>query len=61
MSATKSVADPVAALKEAHRAMWADGDYSAVARLMEDVPPHMLSAVGVATIGCSTSRPGRET
>jgi ubiquinone/menaquinone biosynthesis C-methylase UbiE len=27
--------------------MWADGDYSAVARLMEEVPPHMLSAVGV--------------
>jgi SAM-dependent methyltransferase len=47
MSATKSAADPVASLKEAQRAMWADGDYSAVARLMEDLPPHMLSAVGV--------------
>jgi ubiquinone/menaquinone biosynthesis C-methylase UbiE len=47
MSATKSAADPVATLKQAHRATWADGDYSAVARLMEEVPPHMLSAVGV--------------
>ncbi|HTX31237.1 MAG TPA: class I SAM-dependent methyltransferase [Solirubrobacteraceae bacterium] len=47
MSATKSAADEVATLKEAHRAMWADGDYSAVARLMEEVPAHMLSSVGV--------------
>jgi SAM-dependent methyltransferase len=48
MSATKSEADPVAALKEAQRMMWADGDYAAVARLMDEVPPaHMLSVVGV--------------
>jgi SAM-dependent methyltransferase len=48
MSATKSKADPVAALKEAHRAMWADGDYAAVARLIDEVPPaHLLAAVGV--------------
>jgi SAM-dependent methyltransferase len=47
MNATTSAADPVDALKEAHRATWADGNYSAVAQLMEDVPPHMLSAVGV--------------
>jgi ubiquinone/menaquinone biosynthesis C-methylase UbiE len=48
MSATKTQADPVAALKEAHRTMWADGDYAAVARLIEEVPPaHMLAAVGI--------------
>jgi ubiquinone/menaquinone biosynthesis C-methylase UbiE len=48
MSATKSEADPVASLKQAHRTMWADGDYAAVARLMDEGPPaHMLSAVGV--------------
>lgn len=47
MSTTKSEADPIASLKQAHRAMWADGDYAAVARLMEEVPPHMLAAVGV--------------
>ena len=47
MSAVKSAADPVASLKEAHRKMWADGDYAAVARLMDEVPAHMLSAVGV--------------
>ena len=48
MSATKSEAGPVASLKEAHRTMWADGDYAAVARLIGEVPPaHMLSAVGV--------------
>jgi SAM-dependent methyltransferase len=47
MTATKSQADPVASLKQAHRKMWADGDYAAVARLMEEVPPHMLAAVGV--------------
>jgi SAM-dependent methyltransferase len=48
MSATKSQADPVALLKEAQRAIWADGDYAAVARLMDEVPPaHMLAAVGV--------------
>jgi ubiquinone/menaquinone biosynthesis C-methylase UbiE len=48
MSATKSKADPVASLKEAHRTMWADGDYAAMARLIDEVPPaHMLSAVGV--------------
>jgi ubiquinone/menaquinone biosynthesis C-methylase UbiE len=48
MSATKSQADPVASLKEAHRTMWADGDYAAVARLIDEVPPaHMLAAVGV--------------
>jgi SAM-dependent methyltransferase len=48
MSTTKTQADPVAALKEGHRAMWADGDYAAVARLIDEVPPaHMLAAVGV--------------
>src|ERR1700733_3064619 len=48
MSAANSEADPVASLKEAHRAMWADGDYAAVARLMDEgAPAHMLSAVGV--------------
>jgi ubiquinone/menaquinone biosynthesis C-methylase UbiE len=48
MSAVKSAADPVASLKEAHRRMWADGDYAAVARLMDEgAPAHMLSAVGV--------------
>jgi ubiquinone/menaquinone biosynthesis C-methylase UbiE len=48
MTTTKSEADPVAALKEAHRTMWADGDYAAVARLIDEVPPaHLLSAVGI--------------
>jgi SAM-dependent methyltransferase len=48
MSATKSEADPVASLKEIHREMWADGDYAAVARLMDEgAPARMISAVGV--------------
>jgi ubiquinone/menaquinone biosynthesis C-methylase UbiE len=48
MSATKSEADPVASLKQAHRTMWADGDYAAVARLIDEVPPaHLLAAVCV--------------
>jgi SAM-dependent methyltransferase len=48
MSATESKADPVASLKQAHRTMWADGDYAAVARLIDEVAPaHLLAVVGV--------------
>src|SRR5215210_4661414 len=36
------------ALKGAHRATWAAGDYAAVAEVIDEVPPrHLLDAVGI--------------
>jgi SAM-dependent methyltransferase len=44
-----TTADPVAALKAAHRLTWAAGDYASVAQHVENAPPaHVLAAVGVA-------------
>jgi SAM-dependent methyltransferase len=40
--------DPIAALKDIHRATWAAGDYASVAEHIDDVPPtHLLAAVGI--------------
>jgi SAM-dependent methyltransferase len=46
---TTSTTDAVAALKRVHRDTWADGDYPAVAELIDDTPPAaVLDAVDVA-------------
>jgi ubiquinone/menaquinone biosynthesis C-methylase UbiE len=48
MSTTAATSHPVAALKLAHRATWAAGDYAAVARHIADRPVgHALSAAHV--------------
>jgi SAM-dependent methyltransferase len=51
MSTTASQSDPVAALKLAHRATWAAGDYPAVARHIADGPVH-------AALAAARVRPG---
>lgn len=48
MSTTTATPSAVAALKDQHRATWADGDYAAVAELIADAPPAaILDAVAV--------------
>ena len=50
MSTTTAPSDPVAALKLAHRATWAAGDYAAVARHIADRPVRdALAAARVQT------------
>ena len=42
---------PVAALKRTHRAVWASGDYSAVAELIDEAPPRDLLSRVLITPG----------
>jgi len=43
-------ADPVAALKDVHRATWAAGDYASVAEHIDETPPaHLIDAVGISS------------
>src|SRR5919198_834637 len=47
MEVTMAVTE-IDALKGAHRATWAAGDYAAVAEMIDEVPPrHLLEAVGI--------------
>ena len=45
---TTSITTELDALKVAHRAVWAAGDYAAIAELIDEIPPrHLLDRVGV--------------
>jgi SAM-dependent methyltransferase len=46
---TTSTQDPTTELKQAHRRMWASGDYASVAALIDEVPPaRLFDAIDIA-------------